>query len=386
MKPYLIVLLLILLTGFQMKAQVSINADGAPPNASAMLDVKSSTSGLLPPRMTHTEIDAIASPANGLIIYCTDCGATGAGAFYQYVNGTWYTILSCVAPSRPVAGISAPSSTQVIWNWNAVSGANGYKWGTTSVYASATDMGTATTKYETGLTCNTAYTRYVWAYNACGSSSPVVITQSTTVCSSFTCGQPITINHVAGTVAPVSKTVVYGTVTNIPGEPTKCWITSNLGADHQATDVNDATEASAGWYWQFNRKQGYKHDGVTLTPSSNITYIYEYSDWLTINDPCNLELGTQWRLPTYTEWYNVDNTGGWSNWNGPWGSELKLHAAGLLFVGNFPPYNRGADGYYWCSKQNNLSGGWNLYFYSGYSGVNYQDKAAGRSVRCLREN
>ena len=60
----------------------------------------------------------------------------------------------------------------------------------------------------------------------------------------------------AGTVAPVDKTVTYGTVTNIPGETSKCWITSNLGADHQATAVNDATEASAGWYWQFNRHTG----------------------------------------------------------------------------------------------------------------------------------
>jgi hypothetical protein len=30
----------------------------------------------------------------------------------------------------------------------------------------------------------------------------------------------------------------------------------NLGADHQATSVDDATEAFAGGYWQFNRIQG----------------------------------------------------------------------------------------------------------------------------------
>ncbi|MCX6278274.1 MAG: hypothetical protein NT004_09275, partial [Bacteroidetes bacterium] len=60
------------------------------------------------------------------------------------------------------------------------------------------------------------------------------------------CGQPFTISHVAGAVAPVSKTVVYGTVTGIPGEAAKCWITSNLGSDHQATAVSDATEPSAG--------------------------------------------------------------------------------------------------------------------------------------------
>jgi hypothetical protein len=62
----------------------------------------------------------------------------------------------------------------------------------------------------------------------------------------WACGDSIPRVHVAGPVAPATKAVVYGTVTNVPGETSKCWITSNLGADHQAAAVNDATEASAG--------------------------------------------------------------------------------------------------------------------------------------------
>jgi hypothetical protein len=73
----------------------------------------------------------------------------------------------------------------------------------------------------------------------------------------FSCGNLITVNHtVSGGVAPVDKSTSYGTVENIPGEPSKCWITNNLGSDQQASSVDDATESSAGWYWQFNRKQG----------------------------------------------------------------------------------------------------------------------------------
>jgi hypothetical protein len=63
----------------------------------------------------------------------------------------------------------------------------------------------------------------------------------------FPCGSPITINHIAGTTSPISKSVTYATTANIPGETIKCWITQNLGADHQATMVNDATEESAVW-------------------------------------------------------------------------------------------------------------------------------------------
>jgi hypothetical protein len=84
-------------------------------------------------------------------------------------------------------------------------------------------MGKVVTKTETGLTCGSVYTRHVWAYNACGNSSAVSLTQTTNVC----CGTDITINHIEGVVAPVTKSVTYGIVTNISGEPSKCWITRN---------------------------------------------------------------------------------------------------------------------------------------------------------------
>jgi hypothetical protein len=65
-----------------MFAQVGINSDNSTPSASAMLDVKSSTKGFLPPRMTTVEIDAISSPPEGLVVYNTTINTI---AFY---NGT----------------------------------------------------------------------------------------------------------------------------------------------------------------------------------------------------------------------------------------------------------------------------------------------------------
>jgi hypothetical protein len=455
------------LTGI--RGQVSINNDGSLPNSSAMLEVKSTTRGMLAPRMTTAQRDLIASPPAGLTIFNTDCGdlqyyngaawaptgnsgllaqpgsiagattvcanATGvayntpmvAGASgYHWMAPTGAVIVSgqgtsaisvnfgptagqvCVAaisncfrsaarcipvalypanPGVPVAGTHLASQAQITWNWNPVNGATGYKWSATGNYATAIDMGAATSKTETGLACNTAYTRYVWAYNSCGGSLSCTLTQSTPLCSFTVCGTPFTTSHVAGAVAPVTKTTVYGTVTNIPGELTKCWITSNLGSDHQAVAVDDSTEASAGWYWQFNRKQGYKHTGTTRTPNTTwISSINENSDWLAANDPCTLLLGAPWRIPTYIEWWNVDNTGGWTNWNGPWGSGLKLHAAGYLYTSNGSLYLRGSYGNYWSSTQGASSNGWHLYFYSGDSNMyDFSNKANGCSVRCLRD-
>jgi hypothetical protein len=202
----------------------------------------------------------------------------------------------------------------------------------------------------------------------------------------FLCGTPVIKSHVAGAVAPVTKAVTYGTVNNIPGEPSKCWIASNLGADQQATAVNDATEESAGWYWQFNRQQGYKSTGSDRIPNTTwISSISEDSHWLTANDPCALLLGSGWRLPTSTEWTNVDASGGWTNWNGPWNSALKMHAAGYLQDISGGRASRGSLGYYWSSTQHDNSRGGLLYFSSGNCNVNNNDKAYGYSARCLRD-
>ena len=237
----------------------------------------------------------------------------------------------------------------------------------------------------TGLKPGTDYHIRAYATNSLGTvyGSDISFTTAT----ALTCGFPLTAHHTAGTVAPVTKTVTYGTVTNIPGEPTKCWITSNLGADHQATSMDDASEASAGWYWQFNRKQGYKNDGTIQTPNTQwINPINENSDWLTANDPCTSELGTSWRLPTATEWSNINTNGNWSNWTGPWNSGLKLHAAGSLVFFDGSLGDRGSRGMYWSSNSYDGFDGTYLFLSSIDCEVNNLDmKSWGNSVRCLND-
>jgi hypothetical protein len=55
-----------------LNAQVAITDDGSMPDNSAMLDIQSADKGLLIPRMTIAERDAILSPANGLLVFVTD--------------------------------------------------------------------------------------------------------------------------------------------------------------------------------------------------------------------------------------------------------------------------------------------------------------------------
>jgi len=68
----LCLLTLFLFAGMNLFGQMAINNDGSLPDASAMLDIKSNTKGLLAPRMTLAQRNAIVTPATGLTIYQTD--------------------------------------------------------------------------------------------------------------------------------------------------------------------------------------------------------------------------------------------------------------------------------------------------------------------------
>jgi hypothetical protein len=466
-----IYIFILVLQGSLVYSQVAINLSGNPPAPSAMLDIKSQTRGVLLPRMTFIKRNAIVSPEEGLMVYCTDCNSDGTGLLSIFQGGDWKVLnLECKLPETPAAGTINPSVSQIIWtwspvpislgykwntvnqystatnlgtttsftesgltcwtsytryiwaynscgpsdpliitkttaqvpfapcpaagshsaslvhidwNWNPVAGATGYRWNTENNFATATQMGTSTTKSESGLACGTSYTRYVWSYNTCGYSTPMMLTFSTLNC--WACGDPVVKSHIAGAVAPVTKTTTYATVTSIPGEPSKCWITSNLGSTNQATEVADATQPSAGWYWQFNHQQGYKHDGTTRTPASAwISIVDENQGWIAANDPCTIELGNNWRIPTSTEWTNVDNAGSWVNWNGPWNSALKLHAAGRLYNTDGTLGSRGTIGAYWSGSYSSSTYGYSLYFFSNSSVVNIYLKSMGYAVRCIR--
>ena len=69
-------------------AQVSINADGTDPDGSAMLDVKSTSKGVLIPRMSATERDAITNPATGLMVFVSN-----DLSFYYYDGTAWVSLL-----------------------------------------------------------------------------------------------------------------------------------------------------------------------------------------------------------------------------------------------------------------------------------------------------
>ena len=86
MTKHLLSTIILLSVLSMVQAQVGIGT--TTPDSSAVLDLTSTSAGLLPPRMTAAQRNAISGPSAGLMIWCTDCGTNGE---LQVYNGTSWT-------------------------------------------------------------------------------------------------------------------------------------------------------------------------------------------------------------------------------------------------------------------------------------------------------
>lgn len=126
MKKVLLLSILLVLGASQIFGQaVSINTDGSLPNASSILDVKSTTKGVLVPRMTSAERNAIAAPATGLLVYDLTTQS------YFYFNGTtWFNF----------QGFTGAGTTNFIPKWTP----NGNTLGNSILFDDGNSVGVGT--------------------------------------------------------------------------------------------------------------------------------------------------------------------------------------------------------------------------------------------------
>ena len=86
---------------------VSINSSGADPDTSAVLDVGSSSKGMLIPRLTTSGRNAIALPAQGLVIYNTD-----ENCFNYYNGSSWLNLCgTSTVSSIPIVHVYTSNTT-----------------------------------------------------------------------------------------------------------------------------------------------------------------------------------------------------------------------------------------------------------------------------------
>lgn len=316
---------------------VGINSSGNAPDPSALLDINSSpenNKGLLIPRLTTTERNSIASPAEGLQIFntTTKCHETYA---YDIWQTTWCA--TCPSPAAPTTGIHTPSPTQIVWNWNNVPGAAGYKWNTTNNYNTATDNATNTNFTQTGLVCSTSYTLYLWAYSSCGGNSLVTtLTQTTSVCP---CHYPGEL-YGGGVVFYVDGSCLHGLILATADQGVSAWSSvTNVSVPGNATSPTD----------------GVGNTNKIVAQSSNSA----------------AALCKNYNGGGYTDWYQPSR----DELNQVWSQWSALNLQGLY----------GVYGYYWSSTEYDASNAW---FQGLFNGIQYNTpygKTPQHNVRAIRQ-
>ena len=118
MKKLLLLALVVL--SMTLQAQVKIGSNPTTINSSSLLELESTTKGLLPPRMTNAQMTAITSPAKGLMVYCTDCSPAG---LYTYSGSAWSAVGDTSSGgSSSSGGVSASMAfTTGTWIWGGPS-------------------------------------------------------------------------------------------------------------------------------------------------------------------------------------------------------------------------------------------------------------------------
>ncbi len=159
---------------------VGINYTGAAPNASAVLDISSTTSGLLVPRMTTAQMNAIAAPALSLVIYNTTVNC------FEFWTGTAWVTMTCVcvspSPNSP-SGVSAPAINTCgnIYSVPVVPGATGYMWSITP-----SGSGTSITSGQGTATVNICFGPALQTYTICVYDSSLTCAKSPASCRTVT--------------------------------------------------------------------------------------------------------------------------------------------------------------------------------------------------------
>ena len=237
---YKLILLLFLMSLIYFKSTAQIGIGTTSPNASAALDLTSTSKGLLIPRLTSVQRADIANPTAGMVIFCTNCGPNGEMQLYNgssWLNPATNTaaatlpVLTTTAISN-IAKFSASSGATILDNGTSSISAKGVCWSTSAnptTSNSKTTDGTGNASFSssiTSLSVNTTY--YVRAYATSASGTgygnqltfttlPAEVASFATTTSSAITGYSATIssNITSENGASVTERgVCYSTTTN----------------------------------------------------------------------------------------------------------------------------------------------------------------------------
>ena len=385
-------ILMITLIPALLSSQVVVGGD--IPDPSAALDIRSTEKGVLLPRLTTAERDAVSSPATGLTIFNTSSNCLeanlGTPAVPDWVGIKCRTgVISALDCSNAVpTGALTPGQAA-----SGVSVSVSYTGGNGGVHDGQTVASTGVT----GLTATLSAGSFVsgsgnLSYSITGTPASI--------------GNASFALNIGGQTCTLNINVSYVCRAKVNATDYKDFMCYNLGSANFIADPFTPTWEINGGYWQWGISEqavagptgpgaGDANDGAVSGWNTNLAPDGSWTDGSkTPNDPCPMG----YRIPTKAQWDGVvanntiTNTGSFGNSATNYGAGIKfgdqlmLPAAGYRDFVNGALYYRGNYGYYWSSTEFDNFNAWYLFFYSsGTITYYFYSRTYGLSVRCVAE-
>ena len=434
-----LVTLVTICTASTVFAQVGVGVPAGDIHPSAELEVKSSTKGFLPPRMTKAQRLAMIAqgsttyPAAGLLVFQTDGDANEPTGLYFFDGTVWRNgagvqgikgdkgETGAQGPKGDAGAIGPKGETGL----NGLPGAAGVKGdqGIQGPKGDAGAIGLKGDKGDKGDTGLTGATGPAGADGAVGATGPAGtgISSGTSknqmmywngsawvTLNPGTNGQVLTVSDgdliwtlIEGSGKPITD--IDGNVYRIVNIGNQQWMADNLKVSKYSdgTTIPNITDNTQ---WQNNTTGAWAYYNNDVTNNAKYGKLY---NWYAVSKTTNGNKNvcpTGWHVPTDAEWTVLtDYLGGASvaggkmkevgttSWNIP-----NTDAINTSLFSALPGGYRGSNGYYvnigsvgdwWSSAEYGTDDAWFrlLFFNFGGAGRNSASKRDGLSVRCLRD-